>query len=62
MTPDMLPAVVATAVVVLLLVLGALRVATGYRKARSKLRRLARTRLVLAQVTRTRRGKVRRRG
>ena len=43
-TPDMLPAVVATAVVVLLLVLGTLRVATGYRKVRSKLRRLSQTR------------------
>jgi len=52
MNPDMLPAVVATAVVVLLLVLGALRVAAGYRRVRSRLRRLARTRLVLTQVTR----------
>lgn len=52
MTPDMLPAVIATAVVVLLLVLGALRVAAAYRKVRSRLRRLARTRLVLTQVTR----------
>lgn len=59
-TIDLLPAVIATAVVVVLLVLGALRVATGYRKIRSKIRRLSRTRLVLAQVSRSRRRKVRR--
>lgn len=52
MTPDMLPAVIATAVVVVLLVLGALRVAAAYRRARSRLRRLARTRLVLTQAAR----------
>ena len=57
---DLLPAVIATAVVVLLLVLGTLRVATGYRKVRSKLRRLSQTRLVFARVTSRRRS--RRRG
>ena len=51
-TPDMLPAVVATAVVVLLLVLGALRVAAGYRRARAVIRRWGRTRLVLTQSAR----------
>ena len=54
---DLLPAVIATAVVVLLLVLGALRVATGYRKVRSKLRRLSQTRLVFARVTSRRRSR-----
>lgn len=59
LTPDMLPAVIATAVVVLLLVLGALRVAAGYRRVRSRLRRLSQTRLIVARVTRS--GKVARR-
>lgn len=61
MSPDMLPAVVATAVVVLLLVLGALRVAAGYRKVRARIRRLSQTRLVFARVTSRRKG-ARRRG
>ncbi|GAB3724487.1 hypothetical protein [Nocardiopsis oceani] len=63
MTPELLPVVIATAVVVLLLVLGALKVAASYRKVRSKLRRISRTRLVLAQQTRRRTKKgARRRG
>ncbi|WP_232832051.1 hypothetical protein [Nocardiopsis sp. FIRDI 009] len=55
-TPDLLPPVLATAVLVLLLVLGALRVAAACRKVRSKLRRLSRTRLVVTQTTRRRKG------
>jgi hypothetical protein len=50
----MLPAVIATAVVVLVLVLGVLRLCAAYRKVRRTLRRWSRTRLVLAQVTRRR--------
>lgn len=60
MTPDLLPPVIATAAVVLLLVLGALRVAAAYRKVRARIRRLSRTRLVLAQVNHRKGG--RRRG
>ncbi|OLT29321.1 hypothetical protein BJF83_12105 [Nocardiopsis sp. CNR-923] len=56
MTPDLLPLVIATAVLVLLLVLGALRVAAAYRKVRSKLRRLSRTRLVVTHTARRRKG------
>ncbi|MCY9787171.1 hypothetical protein KIK06_25130 [Nocardiopsis sp. EMB25] len=55
-TPDLLPPVIATAVLVLLLVLGALRVAAAYRKVRSKLRLLSRTRLVVTQTARRRKG------
>lgn len=58
MSPDLLPAVILTAVVVLLLVLGALKVAAGYRKTRRTLRRIARTRLVITNTPR--RGKKRR--
>lgn len=56
MTADLLPAVTITALVVVLLVLGALRVATGYRKARRTIRRWGRTRLVLTQTS-TRKGR-----
>lgn len=56
-TPDLLPPVIATAVVVLLLVLGALRVAAAYRKVRSRIRRLSQTRLVFARVTSRRKGR-----
>ena len=56
MSPDLLPAVIATAVVVLLLVLGALRVAAADRRVRRTLSRWSRTRLVLAQVTRRSKG------
>lgn len=55
-TPDLLPPVIATAVVVFLLVLGALKVAAGYRKARARLRRLARTRLTITHTARRRKG------
>lgn len=54
MSPDLLPAVVLTAVVVLLLVLGALKIAAGYRKTRRTLRRIARTRLVITNTPRPR--------
>ncbi|WP_017578573.1 hypothetical protein [Nocardiopsis kunsanensis] len=57
MSPDLLPHVIATAVVVLLLVLGALRVATGYRRCRRTLRRWGRTRVVLTQDVPRRRKK-----
>lgn len=54
MSPDLLPAVIATAVVVALLILGALRVAAGYRRCRRTLRRWGRTRLVVTQEARRR--------
>lgn len=57
MTPDLLPIVIATAVVVLLLVLGALRVAAGYRKVRTTMRRWGRTRVVVTQAARRRKGR-----
>ncbi|MFD6950332.1 hypothetical protein A6A08_02015 [Nocardiopsis sp. TSRI0078] len=56
MTPDLLPVVIATAGVVLLLVLGALRVAAGYRRVRNTVRRWGRTRLVLTHTIRRRKG------
>ncbi|GLU49844.1 hypothetical protein [Nocardiopsis ansamitocini] len=59
-TPDLLPPVIATAVVVFLLVLGSLRVAAGYRKARSRFRRLTRIRIGLVHTRRSSRKKARR--
>jgi hypothetical protein len=56
MTPEILAAVIGTALVVLLLVVGALRLAAAYRRARRVARRWARTRLVLTQTTRRRKG------
>lgn len=50
MSPDLIPAMTVTAVVVLLLVLGALKVAAGYRRTRRTLRRIARTRLVITNT------------
>lgn len=55
MSPDLIPAMALTAVVVLLLVLGALKVAAGYRRTRRTLRRIARTRLVITNTTPRRR-------
>lgn len=57
MSPDLLPHVLATAVVVALLVLGALRVAAGYRRCRRTLRRWGRTRVALTQDVPRRRKK-----
>ena len=57
MSPDLLPAVILTAVVVLLLVLGALKVAAGYRRTRATLRRWGRTRLIITQAARRRRAR-----
>jgi hypothetical protein len=59
-TPETLPAVITTAVVVLVLVLGLLRLRAAYRKVRRTLRRWGHTRLVLAQVTHRRKGNRRR--
>ena len=57
MISDVLPAVIGTAIVVILLILGALRVAAGYRRCRRTLRRWGRTRLVLTQSVRRRKKK-----
>lgn len=54
MTPDLIPAIAVTAVVVLLLVFGALKAAAGYRRTRRILRRIARTRLVITNTPRPR--------
>lgn len=57
MTPEQLPVMITTAVVVLLLVFGALRVAAAYCRTRRVLRRWGRTRLTLTQhPRRTRKG------
>lgn len=56
-SPEHLPVAIGTAVVVLLLVGGALRVAAAYRRTRRTLRRWGRTRLTFTQhPRRTRKG------
>lgn len=60
MSPDLIPAMAVTAVVVLLLVLGALKVAAGYRRTRRTLRRIARTRLVITNTPRSKKRRARR--
>lgn len=54
-TEDLVAVAIGTALVVVLLVIGALRVAAGYRRTRATLRRWGRTRLVITQAARRRR-------
>lgn len=56
-TEDLVAVAIGTALVVLLLVLGALRAAAAYRRTRATLRRWGRTRLVITQSARRRRAR-----
>lgn len=53
-TEDLVAVAIGTALVVVLLVIAALRVAAGYRRTRATLRRWGRTRLTVTQTPRRR--------
>lgn len=53
-TEDLVAVAIGTAILVGLLILGALRVAAAYRRTRATLRRWGRTRLVITQAARRR--------
>lgn len=53
-TEDLVAVAIGSALVVLLLVIGALKVAAAYRRTRATLRRWGRTRLVITQAARRR--------